>query len=150
MVQCIIISPIGKLKLQASERGLYAICFVDNAVSETEIPSQLKEAVKQLDEYFNKQRTGFDLLLDIQGSDFQKLVWKALQNIPYGETISYKLLAENIQKPKAIRAVGGANNKNKLPIVIPCHRVIGAKGNLVGYAGGIEMKKWLLDFEAEF
>lgn len=132
------------------EKGLLAIEFCDGDESELHIPVEFREVVKQLDEYFNNQRTQFDLKLDLQGTPFQVKVWNQLCMIPYGETISYKQLAENINNAKAIRAVGGANNKNKLPIVVPCHRVIGANGSLVGYAGGLQRKIWLLELEKEF
>lgn len=98
----------------------------------------IKQAAKQLDEYFNQKRKSFDLPLKIEGTDFQKKVWKALQKIPYGKTSSYGELAKTIGSPKASRAVGMANNKNPISIIIPCHRVIGADGTLVGYAGGLE------------
>lgn len=101
----------------------------------------------QLKEYFAGVRKVFDLPLDIEGSDFQKKAWEELQNIPYGKTISYKKLSENLGDAKATRAVGKANSQNPIPIIIPCHRVIGAYGNLTGYAGGIKLKEKLLEIE---
>ena len=104
-------------------------------------------AAKQLGEYFSGARTKFDLPLDPQGTNFQKSVWKALQDISYGETKSYRQIAEAIKNPKACRAVGMANNKNPIWIIIPCHRVIGADGSLIGYGGGLDMKEKLLKLE---
>ena len=107
----------------------------------------IKEAYKQLSEYLKGERKCFDLPFNPRGTEFQRQVWKALFDIPYGETRSYKQIAEAIGNPKAVRAVGMANNRNPLLIVIPCHRVIGANGKLVGYAAGIEMKEYLLKLE---
>lgn len=107
----------------------------------------IKEAHRQLTEYLKGERKSFDLPLLIKGTTFQQQVWKALLEIPYGETRSYKQIAEAIGNPKAVRAVGMANNRNPLLIVVPCHRVIGANGKLVGYGAGIEMKEFLLRLE---
>ena len=107
----------------------------------------LKKANKELQEYFTGERKTFSLPLEPQGTEFQQKVWKSLQEIPYGKTCSYKNIAENIGNIKASRAVGMANNKNPIPILIPCHRVIGANGKLVGYAGGLELKEKLLRTE---
>ena len=109
----------------------------------------LKEAEKQLEEYFSLKRKQFNLPYKQEGTAFMKKVWNALQEIPYGETRSYKQIAEEIGKPKAVRAVGMANNKNKIPIIIPCHRVIGSNGKLIGYALGLDVKKYLLDLESK-
>lgn len=108
----------------------------------------IKEASKQLGEYFNKKLKKFDLPLILHGTDFQKKVWKALQNIPYGETRSYKELAVMTGNPKASRAVGNANNRNPIAIIIPCHRVIGHDGSLRGYASGTEIKQKLIALES--
>lgn len=110
----------------------------------------LKEAAKQLEEYLSGNRKAFDLPLAAEGTDFQKSVWKALRNIPYGETRSYKQVAEALGQPGASRAVGMANNKNPIAIFTPCHRVIGADGRLVGYAGGLETKEKLLELERSY
>jgi len=110
-------------------------------------PSFFKQWEDQLDEYFKGERQIFDLPLNIEGTSFQKKVWQALREIPYGETCSYKDVAIKIGQPQAARAVGGANNKNPLPLVIPCHRVIGQNGKMVGYAKGIKMKVALLNQE---
>lgn len=107
----------------------------------------LNKAAKQLEEYFEGKRKDFDLPLKQEGTEFMQKVWQALQEIPYGETRSYKQVAEMIKNPKAVRAVGMANNKNNIPIIIPCHRVIGSNGKLVGYALGLEIKQALLDLE---
>lgn len=100
-----------------------------------------------MDEYFSGKRKKFDVSIVLEGTEFRKKVWKELMNIPYGETCSYKDIAIKIGNPKACRAVGGANNKNKIPIIIPCHRVIGTGGKLVGYAGGLHIKELLLENE---
>lgn len=113
---------------------------------ETEL---IKKAYNQLNEYFLGKRKEFDLPLLPEGTNFQKTVWRTLKKIPFGETRSYGEIAKNIGNPKAARAVGMANNKNPLPIIIPCHRVIGANGKLVGYAGGLKIKEYLLKIEKE-
>jgi methylated-DNA-[protein]-cysteine S-methyltransferase len=119
--------------------------FTENtAVNETPL---IKKTVQQLNEYFNKKRKIFDLPLSPNGTEFQQKVWNCLQKIPYGETCSYGELAKMIGNPKASRAVGMANNKNPIVIIIPCHRVIGADGSLTGYAGGLDIKKILLGLE---
>lgn len=118
---------------------------IDGAVvKETE---QIKEAGKQIDEYLKGRRKEFDLPLEPRGTDFQKAAWNALLTIPYGETRSYKQMAEQVGNPKASRAIGLANNRNPIAIVIPCHRVIGADGKLVGYGGGLDIKEFLLNLE---
>ena len=118
----------------------------DDAIDrETEV---LVRAYTQLQEYFAGERKTFDLPVRLSGTPFQQSVWQALQRIPYGETRSYRDIAEAIGNPKAVRAVGSANNRNPLFIIIPCHRVIGSDGSLVGYGGGLAMKQFLLDLEA--
>jgi O-6-methylguanine DNA methyltransferase len=142
------ISPLGRLKITASAVGVVGcdfICdkdFVD--VSPNEITD---ECIKQLEEYFNKVRYEFTLPLEISGTNFQKSVWNQLITIGYGKTATYKDIAVNLNNPKAVRAVGNANNKNKIAIIIPCHRIIGSNGKLVGYAGGLDKKDWLLKHE---
>lgn len=113
----------------------------------TKSDNELSEVKNQLIDYFTGKRKVFDLSLDIYGTSFQKLVWENLLNIPYGEVRSYKDIAAIINSPKSVRAVGGANQNNPLPIIMPCHRVIGSNGNLVGYAGGIDVKRSLLELE---
>lgn len=111
--------------------------------------SLINKAYNELEEYFKGERKEFTLKLSLKGTEFQKRVWNELMNIPYGETRSYKEIAIKIGKPTAARAVGMANNKNKILIVIPCHRVIGQDGSLVGYGAGLDIKKYLLDLEKE-
>ena len=140
--------PCGRLKIGYSDSAIRYVLKTDETDSGT--PSELSElAASELREYFNGKRKSFDLPLEPQGTEFQKKVWSALLEIPYGETRSYKDIAEKIENPKACRAVGGANNKNPIVIIIPCHRVIGAYGGLVGYGLGLPMKKQLLDIEKE-
>jgi len=148
---CYCDSPIGMLRISANEKGITRIQFAlddkeqfNNVEAKTTL---LKEAVRQLSDYFSGIRKEFALLLDLQGTDFQLRIWNTLCDIPYGETRSYKQIAEAIDCPKGYRAVGLANNHNPIPIIIPCHRVIGANGDLTGYAGGMEIKKQLLDLE---
>ncbi|MBN2285685.1 MAG: methylated-DNA--[protein]-cysteine S-methyltransferase [Tissierellales bacterium] len=142
-------SPMGPIEVKASLKGITSISFRNQkGINEGDSPL-LEQAVTELKEYFGGQRKSFDLPLDIEGTPFRMKVWNELSKIPYGETISYKELASRIGNVKASRAVGGANNKNPIGIVVPCHRVIGANGALVGYEGGIDKKKWLLDFEKE-
>ena len=140
-------SPIGTVEIITDDSGVVSVFFVENKGEETEKNEILKKAEKQLTEYFDGTRKDFDLELSLEGTDFQKKAWNELANIPYGETISYKDQSERIGNVKAIRAVGGANGKNKISIILPCHRVIGKNGSLTGYGGGLDKKKWLLDFE---
>ncbi|WP_096201631.1 methylated-DNA--[protein]-cysteine S-methyltransferase [Bacillus sp. FJAT-45350] len=156
-------SPIGKLTIVSTEKGL---CHIHFGMAECTIPTikgrfkkhgikgemirdfeKNSSVIQQLNEYFLGGRYSFDLPLDIIGTNFQKTVWKALQEIGYGETKSYKQVALNIGAPKAVRAIGGANNQNPLPIIIPCHRVIGSNGAMVGYGGGLDKKQTLLHLE---
>jgi len=111
-------------------------------------PSRLKDVTRQVHEFFDRKRTSFTLNLKFVGSDFQRRVWASLIDIPFGETISYQTLAIKVGDYKASRAVGGANNKNPIALIVPCHRVIGKNGSLTGYAGGIALKQQLLDFES--
>lgn len=147
-------SPVGRLLIAASDEGLHAIEFPqgrhrlkrDAHWQESPHPL-LSEAARQLGEYFAGQRRVFDLPLAPQGTDFQQRVWQALRAIPYGQTRSYAQLATAIGQPKAMRAVGAANGRNPLSIVVPCHRVIGADGSLVGFGGGLPVKTFLLRLE---
>ena len=142
-------TPLGTAKLEGDENGLTTITVLDTDEALTDIiPIELEDAVYQLKEYFEGSRTQFDLLLNPSGTDFQKSVWKALQEIPYGKTVSYLGLSKTLGDVKAIRAVASANGKNPLWIVVPCHRVIGSDGSLTGYAGGLHRKKWLLEHES--
>jgi methylated-DNA-[protein]-cysteine S-methyltransferase len=110
-------------------------------------PAPFTEVISQLEQYFAAQRTDFDVPLTLAGTPFQRSVWAALREIPYGETMSYSQLAERIGRPGAARAVGLANGRNPIGIIVPCHRVVGATGSLTGYGGGLSRKRYLLDFE---
>lgn len=143
-------TPIGRIGIAENGKGITDVFFdaadtpKDSVLEETEL---LNEAGKQLVDYIAGKRKDFELPLSPEGTEFQKLVWEALRKIPYGETRTYKQIAEQIGNPKACRAVGMANNKNPISIIVPCHRVIGSNGRLVGYGGGIELKKKLLELE---
>lgn len=138
------------LRLVAGETGLRTITFgeVDSeGPDRDDSHSLLREAIAQLDAYFTRSLREFSLPLEIAGTDFQLRVWRLLREIPYGETRSYRDLAVALGNPAAVRAVGAANGANPLPVVIPCHRVIGSNGNLVGYGGGLPLKRRLLEIE---
>ena len=148
-------SPIGPLTLVSNEKSITGLHFGDligsqpTGVKTSEaIYPHLSEAIIQLDEYFARQRKIFDLPLEPNGTEFQKRVWKNLLTIPYGETRSYREIAEMSNSPKGFRAVGLANNRNPIAIFIPCHRVIGSDGSLTGFGGGMESKEFLLKLEA--
>lgn len=141
-------SPVGILELKSDNNQITQLLFKDSAgVSSEFLSDVMKECIHQLDEYFSGQRQDFSLPLSPEGTDFQKSVWDALQTIPYGQTISYKQLAERVQNPKACRAVGTANGRNPIAIIIPCHRVIAANATLGGYSGGLDVKTTLLKLE---
>jgi len=140
-------SPIGMLEIIGSERGIVAIHFVEDAQPSLEIPADLMECVRQLDEYFAGARQEFSLTLDLRGTEFQKRVWRELLKIPFGKTVSYLDVAIALGDRKTIRALGRANGQNPIVIVVPCHRVIGSDGSLTGYGGGLWRKEWLLNFE---
>ncbi|WLR50794.1 methylated-DNA--[protein]-cysteine S-methyltransferase [Bacillus tianshenii] len=141
-------SPIGLIEICTNESVLLSVDFVEKKQSSAANPPLILEnAYQQLQEYFRAERKTFDLEVALDGTDFQKKVWNGLRDIPYGEVWSYKKLATNIGNEKAVRAVGNANSKNLISIIIPCHRVIGANGTLTGYAGGLDRKKWLLEHE---
>lgn len=143
-------SPIGFIEIIQSGEALSGIFFREEQNSEQTMSPLLKEATKQLNEYFKKQRRIFDLPLQPEGTSFQRKVWEELKKIPYGKTKSYKELALSLGDPKKVRAVGMANGKNPLSIVLPCHRVLGSNGRLTGYAGGLWRKEWLLKHEGYF
>lgn len=141
-------TPLGTMEFLAVENALLAVMFVEEKKSE-ENPNEItKEAVHQFEEYFQGKRKTFNLKIKFLGTEFQNRVWNELLNIPYGETISYSEQSLRINNPKAVRAVGGANSKNIFTILAPCHRVIGKNKTLTGYAGGLDKKQWLLDFES--
>ena len=148
-------SPVGKLKLVASANGLIAVLWEQERLNRVKLapvkldPQQpiLIETERQLNQYFAGTRKQFDLPLEPKGSEFQKKVWRALREIPFGQTRSYLDLAKNIGSAKSVRAVGAANGKNPLSIVVPCHRVVGSNGALTGFAGGLHVKEKLLALE---
>ena len=142
---------IGRIGIEENGSAITKVYFMNNdeqeEILEKNETALLKEAIKQLNEYFDGKRSSFDLQLQPQGTEFQNKVWKALIEIPFGETRSYGEIAKIIGNEKASRAVGMANNKNPIAIIVPCHRVIGANGKLVGYAGGLDIKEMLLNLE---
>lgn len=148
MKTCFIQSPLGFIKIVGNQDGLSSVIITKSEEKITNnIPVELKECASQLEEYFKGTRTKFNLKLNPEGSSFQKKVWKQLEQIPYGKTISYLDFSKQLGDVKAIRAVANANGKNPLWIILPCHRVIGSNGSLTGYAGGLYAKKWLLEHE---
>jgi len=140
-------SPQGLIEISASNKGVTAIGFVSQQDASAQGNAVTHEASRQLAAYFEGSLTQFDLPLDIKGTDFQQAVWSALCDIPYGETASYADIAKKLNNPKAVRAVGMANGRNPVAIVVPCHRVIGSNNTLTGYAGGLERKQFLLKLE---
>lgn len=146
---CTIETPLGHAKIFGDHQGIMSITIHDTLepISKS-IPKDLIACATQLKAYFDGNRTQFQLQLNPEGTDFQKLVWLALQDIPFGKSISYLELSKKLGDPKAIRAVANANAKNPLWIVVPCHRVIGTDGSLTGYAGGLHRKSWLLNHES--
>lgn len=148
-------SPIGLLKLVASDDGLVAILWENDDPKRVRLGEPVEkidhpvlcEAERQLNDYFSGKLTKFSLPLDFKGTEFQRKVWEALVTIPFGETRSYAQIASQVGSPKAVRAVGAANGKNPISIVAPCHRVIGTNGKLTGFAGGLEAKAFLLGME---
>ncbi|AFX99956.1 methylated-DNA--[protein]-cysteine S-methyltransferase [Bdellovibrio bacteriovorus] len=151
-------SPLGDLYLVASEKGLQSLYWKKTAgiplasslTGKDGAIKILKQTETELAEYFKGQRQDFDVPLDVTGTDFQESVWKQLKKIPYGKTVSYTDIARRIKKEKAVRAVGTANGKNPICIIVPCHRVIAASGSLGGYSGGLERKEALLRLESTY
>ncbi|MGE7839484.1 methylated-DNA--[protein]-cysteine S-methyltransferase [Lysinibacillus sp. NPDC093712] len=147
-------SPIGILEIIGSDEAVCSIMFSERQqiinIQKDTTPKILLDCLMQLDEYFQGQRFTFTFPYSVEGTSFQKRVWQALTNIRYAEIGTYKTIAMSIGNEKAIRAVGNANGKNKLSIVIPCHRIIGSNGTLTGYAGGLWRKEWLLQHEKSF
>ena len=144
---CYIRTPLGIAKITGDDNGISEISALNEGECSTKTPTILKEAVSQLQDYFEGKRTKFDLKINPKGTEFQQKVWQELMNIPFGKTINYLDLAKKLGDPKVIRAAASANGKNPLWIVVPCHRVIGTDGSLTGYAGGLWRKKWLLEHE---
>jgi methylated-DNA-[protein]-cysteine S-methyltransferase len=152
-------SPVGILKIKAHQGCINEILFMDEPTEQDSADEEIIESAdltaltkcrQQLDEYFLGKRKTFDFPIRQEGTLFQEKVWNELINIPYGKTISYRQLSEMIGNAKSIRAVGTANGRNNLPIVVPCHRVIGSDGSLTGYGGGLWRKNWLLEHENKF
>ncbi|MDR2162897.1 MAG: methylated-DNA--[protein]-cysteine S-methyltransferase [Clostridiales Family XIII bacterium] len=142
-------SPVGGIGVASDGDSITRLFFTEQSepdYTESETPVVL-EAIRQLREYFDGERRDFDLPLELSGTDFQLSVWNALRGIPYGQTRSYAEIAREVGHPKSFRAVGMANNRNPIAIIIPCHRVIGSDGSLTGFGGGIETKSWLLELE---
>jgi methylated-DNA-[protein]-cysteine S-methyltransferase len=151
-------SPVGMLKLVAGDGGLRAVIWPGGRLDRVGLTAEiittghapvLDAAAGQLDEYFAGTRTTFEIPLDLQGTSFQLAAWRALAAIPYGETRTYGQQADRIGRPAAVRAIGAANGRNPVSIVLPCHRVVGSNGSLVGFGGGLEVKAALLDLERE-
>jgi methylated-DNA-[protein]-cysteine S-methyltransferase len=148
-------SPVGTLLLTGDDCGLRLLSFENSKRAAAVQPAwksdqaPFAEVIRQLQAYFSGERKDFDLPVAPEGTDFQLKVWRSLLTIPYGETISYRTLAERIGNPKAVRAVGLANGRNPIPIIIPCHRVIGGDGSLTGFGGGLSTKRKLLDLESK-
>lgn len=154
MFYTIVPSPVGKLRLVGSDRGLVAVSWESKRSSVPRLETMedphhpvLVEAARQLDQYFAGQRKEFELKLEFRGTDFQKRVWYELLKIPFGETRTYGEIARRLGNVNAMRAVGAANGRNPIQIIAPCHRVIGASGDLVGFGGGLEVKEYLINFE---
>ncbi len=142
------LSPIGPLEVVGSEEGIQLIEFSDRRAVPAGPPAPcLKECFRQLEEYFAGRRRTFSLKLDLRGTPFQKRVWGELLKVPFGRTATYRDIAEALGNPRATRAVGGANHRNPVSIVVPCHRVVGTDGGLTGYGGGLWRKEWLLAHE---
>jgi methylated-DNA-[protein]-cysteine S-methyltransferase len=148
-------SPVGRLTLVASDAGLRAILWPIEKPGRVKLPDisrghhpVLRATITQLTEYFDGKRKGFDLPLDLNGTPFQVKAWRSLADISYGTTASYAEQADRLGAPKAVRAVGSANGRNPISIVLPCHRVVASNGSLAGFAGGLDVKRWLLEFES--
>ena len=141
-------SQIGPLEVIGNPKGILTIIFgADEFETDRNLPPIMTECLRQLTEYFKGRRQKFSIPLLLEGTAFQKAVWRQLQKIPFGQTTSYGDMARAVGSPRAFRAVGNANNKNPIPLIIPCHRVIGSDGKLVGFGGGIWRKEWLLEHE---
>ncbi len=149
-------SPLGQLDLVASDDGLVAVLWPDDSPKRVRLEGEivadasnpvLTKTVQQLDEFFAGDRKSFDVPLDLRGTEFQVATWQSLAKIPYGETATYGEQAKLLGRPKAVRAIGAANGRNPVSIVLPCHRVVGADGSLTGFAGGLDAKRFLLDLE---
>ena len=147
MAKQILQTPLGKVVASADEKGIYALDFDEESTGIEKSNAHLEQLSVELEEYFSGKRKRFDVALNPKGTLFQKGVWKVLQGISYGETISYSDEAQRLNHPNAVRAVANANGKNPLPIIIPCHRVIAKNGGIGGYSGGLWRKEFMLDLE---
>ena len=151
MKTCIINSPLGFTKIVGNEDGIASVTVLNSEEKTTDIiPIELEDCVIQLNEYFEGTRKAFNIKLNANGTNFQKRVWKQLEEIPHGKTTSYLEISKQLGNVKAIRAVANANGKNPLWVIVPCHRVIGSDGSLTGYAGGLHRKQWLLEHESPY
>jgi len=145
-------SPIGWVEITATHEGIASVLFVEKpgrAASEN-LPIYVQDCHTQLEEYFKGSRQNFAVPLIVKGTEFQVQVWEELSRIPYGKLTTYKALAHKLKSPAAIRAIGNANSRNRLCLIVPCHRVVGSDTNLVGYAGGLWRKEWLIEHEASY
>jgi methylated-DNA-[protein]-cysteine S-methyltransferase len=143
-------SPIGVVEIVGSREHIVAVNFVDQArTGDIDLPACIQDCANQIDEYFKGNLKKFSLKLQMQGTDFQKTVWRQLTKVAYGQTASYGEIAAAIGKPSASRAVGHANGRNPIAIIVPCHRIIGTDGSLTGYGGGLWRKEWLLHHERD-
>jgi len=148
---CLINTPLGVTKISGDEKGIASVTILNANETLTDIiPEVLQDCACQLQEYFQGKRKRFSLKLNPKGTEFQNRVWSELQIIPFGKTVSYLELSKQLGDVKAIRAVANANGKNPLWIIVPCHRVIGSDGSLIGYAGGLHRKQWLLEHESPY
>ena len=143
----IIASTLGNILLEIQDEKLIRLQFTEEAVNDESLDGVAKEIKKQLDEYFSGKRNSFDLPLELKGTDFQKSVWEAVNQIPFGQTTTYMKLSQKLGNVAAIRAVGAAIGANPVLVIVPCHRIIGTNGQLTGYAGGLERKQALLELE---
>ncbi|MGE6492185.1 methylated-DNA--[protein]-cysteine S-methyltransferase [Exiguobacterium sp. NPDC077395] len=145
-------TPVGVIEIVGTEKVIQSILFVEREVAQLpvlNVPDVLRQCKEELDAYFRGERMTFTFPIEQVGTPFQRDVWSTLQTIPFAETASYRELAERVKRPAAVRAVGATNGRNKLSIVVPCHRVIGSNGKLTGYAGGLWRKEWLLHHEKQ-
>jgi methylated-DNA-[protein]-cysteine S-methyltransferase len=140
-------SEIGLIEVGGTEREVLSVEFVERCRPQYERHATVQEGVRQIGEYLSGQRRAFNLLLGLYGTDFQVRVWRQVLTVPFGQAATYQEIAEAIGNPRAVRAVGAANGKNPLPLIVPCHRIIGHDGHLVGYGGGLWRKEWLLRHE---
>lgn len=143
----IIATTLGNMLIELDEGKLTLLQFTEDPVSDESLEGMVKEVKHQLDEYLSGRRKVFDLPLDLKGTDFQKSVWQAVNEIPFGQTTTYMKLSQKLGNPAAIRAVGAAIGANPILVIVPCHRIIGTNGQLTGYAGGLERKQALLELE---